>query len=394
MENIIEEIKNAIEKHELCAYYQPQYDAMTDRLVSAEALVRWIKGDGHIVPPMDFIPQLEETDAVTMVDWYMAEEVCKTLQELGPKAIPIAVNFSRWHVKEDDFSEHLTGLLEKYSIPADLFEVEITESALVAEESAILPWIRNVRGVKIRVAIDDFGSGLSSLQFIKDMPIDILKIDRSLLSSNCQAEKERIVLESIFYFANRLKLDTIAEGVETKEQLGFLRTCDCKKIQGFLFAKPMPREAFVELCRSSNQTKKESQDILEIQTPAHAMQLLMDAVFQKYPMIIYINLTRNTYYMMAYDDYTTKSCPATGDFEELVRGGAATMAPEDREEFAMTFSRQNLLNEYHSGAKTVQLVTWQMGDDGIYRRCETTDVFVKSPSSDDVLVISLCRAIE
>ena len=120
----------------------------------------------------------------------------------------------------------------------------------------------------------------------------------------------------------------------------------------------------------------------------------MDAVFQKYPMIIYINLTRNTYYMMAYDDYTTKSCPATGDFEELVRGGAATMAPEDREEFAMTFSRQNLLNEYHSGAKTVQLVTWQMGDDGIYRRCETTDVFVKSPSSDDVLVISLCRAIE
>ena len=247
MENIVEEIKKAIEKHELCAYYQPQYDAMTDRLVSAEALVRWIKGDGHIVPPMDFIPQLEETDAVTMVDWYMAEEVCKTLQELGPKAIPIAVNFSRWHVKEDDFSEHLTGLLEKYEVPSDLFEVEITESALVAEESAILPWIRNVRGVKIRVAIDDFGSGLSSLQFIKDMPIDILKIDKTFIDSAIADSSAGIITQAVVDMAGKLGLKTVAEGVETQAQQNFMNSIGCDYIQGYLTGKPMSKMDFEKL---------------------------------------------------------------------------------------------------------------------------------------------------
>ena len=394
MGTISDEIKRAMEKHELCAYYQPQYDAMTDRLVSAEALVRWIRPDGRVASPAEFVPELEKTREILDLDWYMAEEACQTLKELGDRALPIAVNFSRWHVTEEDFSDRLSVLLKKYEVPSDLFEVEITESALVMEEAGILHWVKNVQNVRIRVALDDFGSGLSSLQFLKDIPIDILKIDRSLLSENCEPEKERIVLESIFYFANRLNLDTIAEGVETKEQLGFLRTCNCKKIQGFLFAKPMPKEDFVALCRSDRRKQTTDRDILEIQTPAHAMKLLMDAVFQRYPMIIYANLTRNSYYMMAYDNFTTKTCPATGDFDELIRGGAASMHPDDREEFTLTFGRQKLLNAHQAGEKMVRLVSRQIGDDGIYRRIETTDIFVKSPSSDDVLVIILCRDMD
>ena len=264
----------------------------------------------------------------------------------------------------------------------------------VDENEHIIEWIDQIHKLHIKVAIDDFGSGLSSLQFVKDMPIDVLKIDRSLLSGNCSGEKERIVLESIFYFANRLNLDTIAEGVETEEQLGFLRTCDCKKIQGYLFARPMPKDDFIGLCGQDRLRMTESQDILNLQTPASATQLLLSAVFQKYPLVIFANLTKNSYYMMAYDNFTTTECAATGVFDDLIKHGAETILVGERDVFAKTFSRDNLLKQYKAGAKEVSLITRQLGDDGIYRKVETTDYFVKSPASEDVLVISLNTNIQ
>lgn len=390
-EKLISDITQAIENKELTAFYQPQYDALTNRVVSAEALVRWIKSDGTIVPPVQFIPELELTNAIVDVDWYMVKLVCETLAEQIDEgnAVPIAVNFSRWHVNEKDFVERLNAIADSFYVPHDMLEVEITESALIDESENIKSWIRQVRDAGYTVAIDDFGSGLSSLQFVKEMPIDVLKIDKSLLSENCEDEKERIVLESIFYFAHRLKMTTVTEGVETGEQLGFLRTCSCEKIQGFLFAKPMAKEEYLKLCRTNTQIT-ESEDILEVQAPASATQLLLDAVFMKYPLVIFSNLTRNSFYMMAYENFSATSCPSTGVFDELIVHGAATMHPDDKEVFAQTFSCENLLNEYEQGKKSVSLMTRQLGDDGVYRKVETTDYFVKHPSVDDVLVISLC----
>lgn len=388
---LIVNVNRAMEMRELTAYYQPQYDALTNRVVSAEALVRWIRPDGTIVPPVQFVPELEKTDAIVNVDWYMVKEVCETLAEQIDEgnAVPIAVNFSRWHVAEKDFVEKLNAIVDSFYIPHTMLEVEITESALIDESESIKAWIKQVREAGYTVAIDDFGSGLSSLQFVKDMPIDVLKIDKSLLSENCEDEKERIVLESIFYFAHRLKMVTVTEGVETGEQLGFLRTCSCEKIQGFLFAKPMPKEEYLKLCRANTKIT-ESEDILEVQAPSSATQLLLDAVFMKYPLVIFSNLTRNSFYMMAYENFSATSCPSTGVFDELIVHGTATMHPEDQEAFAYTFSRENLLNEYGKGKKSVSLMTRQLGDDGVYRKVETTDYFVKHPSVDDVLVISLC----
>lgn len=388
---LIASVNKAMESRELTAFYQPQYDAITNKVVSAEALVRWIKKDGTIVPPAQFIPELELTDAIVGVDWYMVKVACETLaQQIEEKtAVPIAVNFSRWHVNEKDFVEKLNTIVDSFYVPHNMLEVEITESALIDEQDNIKSWIKQVREAGYTVAIDDFGSGLSSLQFVKEMPIDVLKIDKSLLSENCEDEKERIVLESIFYFAHRLKMTTVTEGVETGEQLGFLRTCSCEKIQGFLFAKPMPKEDYLKLCRGNTQIS-ESEDILEVQAPASATQLLLDAVFMKYPLVIFSNLTRNSFYMMAYENFSATSCPSTGVFDELIVHGAATMHPEDKEAFANTFSRENLLKEYGEGKKSVSLMTRQLGDDGVYRKVETTDYFVKHPSVDDVLVISLC----
>ena len=396
MDNLIEEIREAMKTGELQAFYQPQYDAITSRLKSAEALVRWVKKDGTVIPPFRFIPELEKTSAVNEVDWYVAEEVCRLLvrqKTEGGKQVPVSVNFSRHHVREENFAEKLSELADKYDIDHSLLEAEITESAMVNESGGILDWVKSIKNAGFSVAIDDFGSGLSSLSFAKDMPADILKIDKSLLSGNCEDEKERIVLESIFYFANRLNLTTIAEGVETREQLEFLRTCDCKKIQGYIFAKPMPAEQYLELCRTHTKVE-ETADILGMQTPASAANLLMNVVFRRYPLVIFSNLTRNSFYMMAYDNFTSTGCPSAGVFDDLISHGASSMHPDDRELFSRTFERKKLIADYESGKQEIVLITRQLGDDGIYRRVETTDYFLKSPSSNDLLTITLCENLK
>ena len=386
-----EEIRAALQNNELTTYYQPQYDALTSQLKSAEALVRWIKPDGTVISPFFFIPVAEESDLIMDIDWYVTELVCKTLekQNMMPQ-FPISINFSRKHIQEDNFAERLTAIVDKYDLPHPLIEVEITESAMVGEEERILNWIVSIRNAGFTVAIDDFGSGLSSLQFVKDIPADVLKIDKSLLSHNCEDEKVRIVLESIFSFAHRLHMKTVAEGVETKEQLGFLRTCDCNRIQGYLFAKPMPEEDYLSLCMV-HKAAEEPADILQLQSPASAVNLLLEAVFRRYPLVIFTNLSRNTFYMMAYQNFTTTSCPSTGVFDELIVHGASSMHPDDREAFATTFDRKNLIAKYSEGAQEIRLITRQLGDDGVYRKVETTDYFVKSSYTEDVIAITLCE---
>lgn len=387
-------IRNAIDGGKLIPYFQPQYNSISGKIVSAEALVRRLGPDGNIIYPDEFIPDLEKNNAVNDVDWYMLEQVCRVASENRDalKDITLAVNFSRRHISEADTAERIKKIVDSYGIDHRRIEIEITESALVDEKDSIISWIESIRAEGFKIAIDDFGSGLSSLEFVKDMPIDVIKIDRSLLSHNCENEKERVVLESIFYFTGRLKMTTVAEGVETKEQLEFLRTCGCSKIQGFYFSKPVSTETFLTLV--NNNKSEDTGDILKVQSQAVAQQLLMDAVFTKYPLVIYSNLTRNSFYMMVYENFSTTSCPSTGVFDELIEHGAMTMHEEDKAEFASVFSRENLLRAHSEGKKFVKLVSRQLGDDGVYRRVETTDFFVKNPTSDDVLVITLCDNLD
>lgn len=389
----LNEAEKAVRNNELTVYYQPQYDAVTNKLVSAEALVRRKLPDGSIALPGSFIPAAEETDLIMEIDWNVLEQVCRFLKrriDSGCRYVPVAVNFSRRHISETGFLEKLCRTVDGYGIPRNLIEVEITESAMMDGAYDIVSFVDSIRKESFSVAIDDFGSGFSSLSLVKDISANILKIDRSLLSGNCENEKERIVLESIFDFAHRLKLTTIAEGVETREQLGFLRTCGCQLIQGFLFAKPMPEDAFGEAC-SQRILNEESEDILISQAPASVTSLLMEAVFTKYPLVIMANLTRNSFYMMAYENFSARTCPSTGVFDELIVHGTSTMHPDDQELFSTTFSRANLLAAYERGERFVKVVTRQLGDDGVYRPVETTDFFVKNPSVDDVLVITLCQ---
>ncbi len=389
-------IRKALDNNEFVAYYQPQYSANNNKLCSAEALVRWIQPDGTIVPPMDFIPIAEQSELVRDIDHFMLSEVCSMLREridAGLRPINVSVNFSRRHLLADDFRESLCGIVDSYSIPRKLITVELTESAIMENPINLTELITEIRNDGFDVAVDDFGSGLSSLSLIKDIPANVLKIDRSLLSGNCESEKQRILLESIFDFAHRLKLTTVAEGVETVSQLGFLRTCDCRMIQGYYFAKPMPREEFEQMYDNTEEFE-ETEDILLTQTPSSVTRLLMDAIFIRYPLVIVANLSRNSYYMMAYENFTAHKCPSTGIFDELIKGGASTMHPEDRELFSTAFAIPALMDAYNRGEKCVSITTRQLGDDGVYRRVETSDYFVKNPASEDVLIIALCHNLD
>ena len=156
----------------------------------------------------------------------------------------------------------------------------------------------------------------------------------------------------------------------------------------------MPKKEFIALCCKDVVKKAESLDILEFQTPVSATQLLLSAIYQKYPLIIFANLTKNSYYMLSYDNFTTKECSGTGNFDELILHAASTVHPEDREDFVRTFDRKKLLEDYRMGTKEVGVRIRQMGDDGVYRKIESIDYFVKNPSSDDVLAINLSSIIK
>lgn len=391
-----QEVLEALKNKEMQVYYQPQYDTLSKKMKGAEALVRWFRPDGTLVMPGAFIPLLEETSAILQLDWYMTERVCEFLNKQkaeGLTPVPISINYSRRHVQEEDFVDKLSQIADSYGVPRKLLIVEITESMLEEKTVSVIDLIRKVRAAGFCVAIDDFGSGLSSLSFVKDISVDILKIDRSLFSGNCEDEKERIVLESIFMFAHRLKWTTVAEGVETAEQLNFLKTCDCKMIQGYLFAKPMPEADFVNICRECD--AEESGDYFEqLQDTYGALNLLLDAIMMCYPLIIMVNLSRDSYYMMAYDNFTTHTCASSGVFHELIENAVPSMHPDDRELFARVFSAENQLRAIADGQKYVRAITRQLGDDGLYRKVETTNFFVKSPYSEDALAITLSHSLE
>ena len=383
----------AMQRQEMKVYYQPKIDSITSRLRSAEALIRWVKEDGSVIMPSQFLPAMEQTGIIAMLDWYVVEKVCAFLErliELNIEPIPVSVNFSRWHLREEDMPKHLAEIVDMHHLDHSLIIVEITESAMIQEEELMQKTVTQLHENGFEFSIDDFGSGLSSLSLVADTLPDEIKIDRSLLKKNCENERERIILESIFLFANRLNIRTVAEGVETKEQFGFVRTCNCNLIQGFYFAQPMPEEDFM-LRLIDQRTLGEEEDILKIETEAAAQQILLQAVYMRYPLIIYGNLTRNSFYMMTYKNFTAQRCPSTGTIDDLIEHGTQTMHPDDRERWHAMFCRENQIKLYSEGKKEFHMITRQLGDDGVYRKVETSNYFVKSPATDDVLIISLCN---
>ena len=389
-----EQIVSAIENRELQAYYQPQYNPRKGVIGGAEALVRWIKPDGIIVSPSYFIPELEATSKVGVVDWYIAEEACKTLKELGPKAVKISVNFGREHAKDEKFVDKLNDIVDKYGVDRSLLGIEITESYLAADKEKVIDWVSKVVNAGYTVSIDDFGFGMSSLSFVKDVPAEVLKIDKSFLEDNCQSEKGRITLESVFYLTHRLRLTTVVEGIETKEQLDFINTCDCDYIQGYIFSKPVPHDDFIYMCTKENPIAMDHYDPLSRSTAFGQAMMLIDAVYKKFSIIIFANLTNNSYHVMKKRNFIDVMIPETGTYDEGV-GVVKSLSDEiDYPEIDRAFSRENLIAAYNRGEEKVIRIVRQHDDNGLYHRIAIEDYFMDNLDNEDIFMVCFIHRVD
>lgn len=229
---------------------QPKYDVTGSRVLGGEALVRWRRPDEGVVRPDEFIPLFEQNGFILRLDEFVLESVCRDLRarlDAGLPVVPVSVNVSRLHLHRDDFLPVYTSIKEHYGIPDGLCELELTESVVIEDLHGTFEIMEGMRQAGFRCAIDDFGSGYSSLNVLKDLPADVLKLDRDfLLEGSCPGTEETVV-RTVISMAKDLRMVTVVEGVETSKQLAFLRTTPCDMVQGFVFSKPVAPEEFYRL---------------------------------------------------------------------------------------------------------------------------------------------------
>ena len=249
-QKIINAMEMAIQNKEFTLYLQPKYDIEKGTIIGAEALVRWISLENGFISPGDFIPVFENNGFVYEVDKFIWEESCRYLRKWldeGREVHPISVNVSRIDLYDPKLVQHLVDLREKYQLPSQYLELEITESAYTEDPEQIITITRQLREAGFVILMDDFGTGYSSLNMLKDIQIDVLKLDMGFLKSSDYSAKGGNILTAILKMAESLKMQTIAEGVETKEQVEFLKSIGCRYVQGFYYSKPLPVDEFEKL---------------------------------------------------------------------------------------------------------------------------------------------------
>lgn len=264
MESCLEEevyllaaIEEGLEKGEFTFFAQPQCNITTGQIVGAEALVRWQKPDGEVLLPGGFIPVLEKNKMIDQLDRYVWEKVCQWLKgwiDQGYSPVPISINVSRIDIYAMDVPKYIFSLLEKYQIPEHLIKIEITESAYTENNNRISHAVNTFRKRGLVVMMDDFGCGYSSLNMLKNIPVDVLKLDmRFLQFKEEERQKSANILEAIVNMAGLLHLPIVVEGVENESQEKFVQKLGCRYIQGFYYYKPLPIKKFEELLRDKRQ---------------------------------------------------------------------------------------------------------------------------------------------
>ena len=244
-----DDLDRALANKEFQVYLQPKIQTSEETLAGAEALVRWIHPQDGFIPPNKFIPILEKNGFITKLDDYMLEEVAalqaRWIAE-GRKIVPISVNVSRAHFTRTDLAEHICAIVDKYNTPHDVIELELTESAFFDDKNLLLNTVKQLRQAGFSVSMDDFGAGYSSLNSLKELQIDVLKIDADFFRGADAQERGLLIVSEVIDLAKKLDMKIVAEGIESREQVDFLTEQQCDLIQGYFFAKPMPVTEFVE----------------------------------------------------------------------------------------------------------------------------------------------------
>ena len=237
----------AIVNHEFEVYYQPKYDPKTLELGGAEALIRWNSPEYGFVSPGRFIPIFEKNGFITEIDHFMISNVAANQRmwlDMGYKVGCVSVNVSRAHFAEKDLALQIRDMVDAAGCPHNLIEIELTESAFFDDQNAMIETIKALKSFGFKVSMDDFGAGYSSLNSLKDMPLDVLKLDAGFFRGDKAGDRGQIVVSETIKLAKNLKMKTVAEGVDEKEQVEFLASQGCDLIQGYYFAKPMPKAEY------------------------------------------------------------------------------------------------------------------------------------------------------
>lgn len=283
---ITSQMQSALDNGEFHMWFQPQYSANTGELVGAEALCRWIKEDGTMISPGLFIPIAEKNGFIRKLDkeiWRMVFEKVKKWLDSGIQPVPISVNISRVSLESDSMYYVIKRLKEEYEIPENYIHFEVTESAYVGEQGEMARKIAQIRELGYKIAMDDFGSGYSSLNTLKDLPIDILKLDLGFIHGESNMEKGGAIISCISKLAQDLEYVTVAEGVETEEQADFLRSVGVNIIQGFLYSRPMSEENFQKEMQlhkktviTKNEKKLEELDVQKFYDPSSTESIMFE----------------------------------------------------------------------------------------------------------------------
>lgn len=242
--SVIKQAHSAIENKEFQMYLQPKFDIQSGQIIAAEALVRWQFSKDEILYPDSFIPQLESNGLISNLDFYMLDCACTFIQEhrLADTDFTIAVNFSRVTLLQRDLYERIHKILDTCQVPASSIEIEVTESAFNDISGTVIHTLQTLQQDGFAVSMDDFGTGYSSLNLLNTLSIDILKIDRTFLEQIDQKGKD--IIKLIVHIAHTLQMKVICEGIETKEQLDYLKSIGCDMGQGYFVSKPIPESEF------------------------------------------------------------------------------------------------------------------------------------------------------
>ncbi len=246
------DLKLALKREEFSLHYQPQIDIASGRIVGMEALIRWLHPERGYVPPSSFIPVAEECGAIIAIGEWVLRSACRqnrSWSQAGLPAIPVAVNLSAVQFRQKDIAGRLRAILEETGLDPALLELEMTERILMLDADSTIGTLAAIKKMGTMLSIDDFGTGYSSLSYLKRFPIDKLKIDRSFVCDITTDQDDAAIISTIIAMGHNLRLKVIAEGVETSEQLAFLKQEGCDEAQGFLFGRPLPAEEFESLLR-------------------------------------------------------------------------------------------------------------------------------------------------
>jgi diguanylate cyclase (GGDEF)-like protein len=249
------ELKDAVEHEQFVLHYQPQVDARTGRIVGAEALVRWNRDGAGLVYPGAFLSRAEANGLIVPINEWVLNEACREAQRWRRAGLPpvsIAVNLSPVQFRRQNIGKLITSALRETGLEPSRLELEITESIVMENSDSIVRDLNRLRKLGVRFSIDDFGTGYSSFRYIKTFPVDRLKVDQSFISSMDQNVSDVAIVQAIIGLAHNLKLDVIAEGVETEAQRSWLVKEGIGEMQGYFFSRPLPATEFVELLRSEN----------------------------------------------------------------------------------------------------------------------------------------------